>query len=248
MTLAAVVGSQMRSSDFIETMADSAKFIYDEAKSQARYGFRTLPDILLSGSLFLTFMLGWQQSLATFSGGIIFTGLSQSFVADRVLKTTPSLAKVGGVLGGGVDACSGHFPGVTWSRMGTVLKNPRAMLEGAVPTYYMSVMGYIFSFVMAQSYLFKDELSMRPTTEEWLKVFSVICGIAIVSIGILRVVIDCEPWWSTIMSSLFGILVGIIFIGICVYLFGRRSVNVLQIPLLTKRIQDSQPIYICAEK
>ena len=80
----------------LDTMADQAKFISEEAKGQARYAFRTLPDILLSGSLFLTFILGWQPALASFAAGIITTGLAQGFLSDLLRTQSPSLARAGG--------------------------------------------------------------------------------------------------------------------------------------------------------
>ena len=66
----------------LDSLADQAKFISEEIKGQAKYAFRTLPDILLSGSLFLTFILGWQPALASFAAGIISTGLAQGFLSD----------------------------------------------------------------------------------------------------------------------------------------------------------------------
>jgi preprotein translocase subunit Sss1 len=239
------IGTQLVSRvGIIEHMSESVKYIYDEGKNQGRYGFRRLPDILLSGSLFLTFLLGWQPALATFSVGILFTGITQGILADFVKIKAPSLVRAGNALGG--DNCSGHFPGVTWSRIATIFNNPRDLTEGAVPSYYMTVMGYIFAFVMSQTFIFKDELSMRPSTDEWMKVFSVVVGIGITALGIFRVVIGCEPWWASILSGLLGILLGFTFIGIAVWLFGRRSVNVLHLPLLTQRIPDGKPIYVCA--
>ena len=230
----------------LDSMADQAKFISEELKGQARYAFRTLPDILLSGSLFLTFILGWQPALASFAAGIITTGLSQGFLSDLLRTQSPSLGRAGGALGGAFDHCSGHFPGASWSRMMSVLSHSSNLIEGVVPSYYMSVMGYMFSFVATQGLIFKDELSMRPTTAYWLRIFKIMTFIMIAGLGCIRVATNCEPWWATIISLIFGIIVGLIFVFVIVSTFGRRIVNALHLPLLEKRIPDEKPIYVCA--
>ena len=233
--------------DILTGMTDAATALTEEAKVQARYAFRTLPDILLSGSLFLTFMLGWQPSLATFGSGIIFTGLIQSFLADFLRIKAPDLAKAGGAMGAAADPPSGHFPGTNWSRVYSAVTHPRNLIEGMVPSYYMATMGYVFSFVMTQNWIFKDELSMRPTTGQWLKIFSIITGIFVFGLGILRISVNYEPWWACLLSMLFGILVGFIFVGVVLWLFGRPAINVLHLPLLEKRVPDKKPIYVCAD-
>jgi hypothetical protein len=240
-------GASPPTNDILAGMTDAVNALMNETKSQARYAFRTLPDILLSGSLFLTFMLGWQPSLATFGSGIIFTGLIQSFLADFLRIKSPDLAKAGGAMGTATDPSSGHFPGTNWSRVYSSVSQPRNLVEGMVPSYYMATMGYIFSFVMAQNWIFKDELSMRPTNSQWLKIFSIITGIFVFGLGILRISVDYEPWWAALLSMLFGILVGFIFIGIVLWLFGRSAINVLHLPLLEKRVPDKKPIYVCAD-
>jgi hypothetical protein len=242
-----MAGRPMPQNDILAGMTDAANFLQEEAKGQSRYAFRILPDALLSGSLFLTFMLGWQPSLAAFASGIIFTGLTQSFLADMLRIKSPDLAKAGGALGSGGDPSSGHFPGTNWSRVYSAATSPRNLLEGSVPSYYMSIMGYVFSFVMAQNWIFKDELSMRPNTGQWLKIFSIITGIFVFSLGVLRIAIDYEPWWAALLSMLFGILVGFIFIGLILWAFGRQAVNVLHLPLLEKSVPDKKPIYVCAD-
>lgn len=245
--IAGVFGAHAGQAGILDTMADTAKFINEEAKGQARYAFRTLPDILLSGSLFLTFVLGWQPALATFAAGIISTGLAQTFFGNLLRTQSPNLARAGGGLGGFQDKYSGHFPGASWSRFSAVLRNSGNLVESATPSYYMSVMGYLFSFVAAQGFLFKDELSMRPTTGYWLRIYTIMAFVFVVAMGCIRVAIDAEPWWGVIISLLFGIICGLIFVFAMVNIFGRRPLNALHLPLLEKRIPDEKPIYVCAD-
>ena len=245
--IAGVFGAHVGQAGILDTMADTVRFINEEAKGQARYAFRTLPDILLSGSLFLTFVLGWQPALASFAAGIISTGLAQSFLGNLLRTKSPFLARAGGGLGGSNDLYSGHFPGATWSRASLVLRNSGNLIEGVTPSYYMSVMGYIFSFVAAQGFLFKDELSMRPTTGFWLRWFTIITFGFIVALGCIRSVIDAEPWWGVIISVIFGIMVGFLFVFAWFSIFGRRPLNALHLPLLEKRIPDEKPIYVYTE-
>jgi len=240
------LGRRAQPAGVIEMLENNAKFIYEEAKGQARYGFRTLPDLLLSGSLFLTFVLGWQPALASFAAGIITTGLTQGSLSDMIRRQKPIFERAGGALGGGADKCSGHFPGTTWSRPFTVIGNADELISGSVPSYYMTVMGYIFGFVSTQEYMFKDELSMRPQTSSWLRVFTITTGLLVAALGIIRFVTSCEPWWSVILSTLLGIILAFIFVSIVVATLGRRQVNVLHLPLLEKRIPDEKPIYVCA--
>jgi hypothetical protein len=245
--IAGVFGAHAGQAGILDTMADTAKFINEEAKGQARYAFRTLPDILLSGSLFLTFVLGWQPALASFAAGIVSTGLAQTFLGNLLRTQSPTLARAGGVLGGSHDLYSGHFPGASWSRFSAVLRNSGNAIESVTPSYYMSVMGYLFSFVAAQGFLFKDELSMRPTTGYWLRVYTIMTFIFVAAIGCIRVAINAEPWWGVIISLLFGIICGLIFVFAMVGVFGRRPINALHLPLLEKRIPDEKPIYVCAD-
>ena len=244
--LAGVFGAHVGQAGILDTMADTAKFINEEGKGQARYAFRTLPDILLSGSLFLTFVLGWQPALASFAAGIISTGLAQSLLGNLLRTQSPTLARAGGGLGGSHDLYSGHFPGASWSRMMSVLSHSSNLIEGVVPSYYMSVMGYMFSFVATQGLIFKDELSMRPTTAYWLRIFTIMTFIMIAGLGCIRVATNCEPWWAAIISLIFGIIIGLLFVFVIVTTFGRRIVNALHLPLLEKRIPDEKPIYVCA--
>ena len=245
--IAGVFGAHVGQAGILDTMADTAKFINEEAKGQARYAFRTLPDILLSGSLFLTFVLGWQPALASFAAGIISTGLAQSFFGNLLRTQSPNLARAGGVLGGSHDLYSGHFPGASWSRFSALLRNSGNAIESATPSYYMSVLGYLFSFVAAQGFLFKDELSMRPTTGYWLRIYTIMTFVFVAALGCIRVAINAEPWWGVIISLLFGIICGLIFVFAMVSIFGRRPLNALHLPLLEKRIPDEKPVYVCAE-
>lgn len=245
--LAGVFGAGAARAGILDTMVDAAKFVEEESKGQARYAFRTLPDILLSGSLFLTFVLGWQPALASFAAGIVSTGLAQSFLGNLLRTQSPTLARAGGGLGGSHDLYSGHFPGASWSRYSAVLRNSGNLVESVTPSYYMSVMGYMFSFVAAQGFLFKDELSMRPTTGYWLRIFTILTFVFVVTLGCIRVAIDAEPWWAVIISLLFGIICGLIFIFALVNIIGRRPLNALHLPLLEKRIPDEKPIYVCAD-
>jgi len=232
-------------SELISSMEQTAKFIFGEARGQLRYAFRVLPDALLSGALLIGVMLGFQPALLTFAGGIVTTGLIQGKMAEMVMASAPQLAKPGGALGGGVDRCSGHFPGVTWSRIFTVLKHPRDLIEGSVPSYYMTVVGYVLSFVLSQSFFFKDELSMRPDQQSGLQWYTALTTLAVVGIGIFRISTDCEQWWSVLLSSLLGLLLGFAFVGLVRYSFGRRPLNILQIPLLEPRLGSDKPIYVC---
>jgi hypothetical protein len=245
--LASVFGAHVGQAGILDTMADTVRFINEEAKGQARYAFRTLPDILLSGSLFLTFVLGWQPALASFAAGIISTGLAQSSFGNLLRTQSPTLARAGGVLGGSHDLYSGHFPGASWSRFSALLRNSGNAIESATPSYYMSVLGYLFSFVAAQGFLFKDELSMRPTTGYWLRIYTIMTFVFVAALGCIRVAINAEPWWGVIISLLFGIICGLIFVFAMVNIFGRRPLNALHLPLLEKRIPDEKPVYVCAE-
>jgi putative flippase GtrA len=128
----------------------------------------------------------------------------------------------------------------------SVLSHSSNLIEGVVPSYYMSVMGYMFSFVATQGLIFKDELSMRPTTAYWLRIFTIMTFIMVAGLGCIRVATNCEPWWAAIISLIFGIIVGLIFVFVIVTTFGRRIVNALHLPLLEKRIPDEKPIYVCA--
>ena len=231
----------------LQMLEDNAKFMYVEARGQARYGFRTLPDLLLSGSLFLTFVLGWQPALASFAAGIITTGLTQGILSDMIRRQRPVFERAGGALGGGADKCSGHFPGTAWSRPWLVMGHADELVGGSIPSYYMTVMGYIFGFVSTQEYMFKDELSMRPQTSSWLRVFTITTGLLVAALGIIRFVTDCEPWWSVLLSVLLGIILAFIFVSLVVTILGRRQINVLHLPLLEKRIPDEKPIYVCAD-
>ena len=230
----------------LQLLEDNAKFIYEESRGQARYAFRTLPDLLLSGSLFLTFVLGWQPALASFAAGIITTGLTQGLLSEMVKQQRPVFERAGSTFAA-ADKCSGHFPGVAWSRPWLIMGHADQLTGGLVPSYYMTVMGYIFGFVSTQEYMFKDELSMRPQTSGWLRVFTITTGLLVAALGIIRFVTDCEPWWSVIISMLIGIILAFIFVSSVVATLGRRQVNVLHLPLLEKRIPDEKPIYVCAD-
>ena len=221
--------------------------ISGEFLNQARIGFRILPDALLSGALFLTCMLGWQPSLASYALGILVTGFTQGAMSEWVRNTYPTMLRAGGALGGGANNCSGHFPGTNWSRLFTIAEHPRDLIEGSTPSYYMMVMGFTLAYVSVQEYLFKEELAMRPGTAKWLKTFNIITFIAIIALGCLRIAISCESWGSVILSTLFGCIIGFIFIACLVRFTDRRSVNILQIPLLEKRIPNKKPIYVCAD-
>jgi hypothetical protein len=232
----------------LNKFAESAKFLSEEAKGLGRYGFRTLPDTLLSGSLFLTAIMGGSWPLGLFSFGIIFTGLIQSLLGDLIRQNKPAFTKPGGILGGADDECSGHFPGVSWSRILSIVRQSGDTVEGAWPSYYMSVMGYILGFITCQGFIFKDELSMRPATASSLVYFTWATGFLVAALGIIRLISSngkiCEPWPSVVLSSLFGFIIALIYVTTITAIGGRSKVNVLQLPLLEKRIPDGKPLYI----
>jgi putative flippase GtrA len=113
----------------------------------------------------------------------------------------------------------------------------------------MSVLGYVFGFIASQEFVFKDELSMRPSTAGWLRFFTIATGFLVSALGIIRLLSSngsvCEPWPSVILSALFGIILAIVFVTTVTTIGGRTKINVLQLPLLEKRIPDEKPIYVC---
>ena len=244
----AMAGAEAIRGGLLDELSDAARFLSEEGKGLARYGFRTLPDILLSGSLFLTFMLGGSWPIGFFSLGIIFTGLVQGLVGNLIRQNKPGFTKPGGSLGGADDPCSGHFPGVSWSRLLSIVGQDES-IEGAWPSYYMSVMGYTFGFIASQEFIFKEELSMRPSTAGWLRFFTIATGFLVAALGIIRLLSSngnvCEPWPSVILSALFGIILSVVFVTTITAVGGRSKINVLQLPLLEKRIPDEKPIYVC---
>ena len=249
LSIGAMAGAQALRGGILDEFSNVAKFLSEELKGLTRYGFRTLPDILLSGSLFLTFMLGGSWPIGFFSLGLIFTGLVQGLVGNLIRQNKPGFAKPGGALGGADDPCSGHFPGVSWSQLLSVVGQSGDMVEGAWPSYYMSIMGYVFGFIASQEFVFKDELSMRPSTAGWLRFFTIATGFLVAGLGIVRLISSngnvCEPWPSVILSALFGIILAVVFVTTVTAVGGRNKINVLQLPLLEKRIPDEKPIYVC---
>ena len=110
--MGAMAGAQALRGGVLDEFSNVAKFLSEELKGLTRYGFRTLPDILLSGSLFLTFMLGGSWPIGFFSLGLIFTGLVQGLVGNLIRQNKPGFAKPGGALGGADEpphANAGHL-------------------------------------------------------------------------------------------------------------------------------------------
>ena len=90
---------------------------------------------------------------------------------------------------------------------------------------------------------------MRPSTAGWLRFFTIATGFLVSALGIIRLLSSngsvCEPWPSVILSALFGIILAIVFVTTVTTIGGRTKINVLQLPLLEKRIPDEKPIYVC---
>jgi hypothetical protein len=247
-SIGSLAGAQAIRGGILDQFSNAAQFLSEEGKGLARYGFRTLPDILLSGSLFLTFMLGGSWPIGFFSLGIIFTGIIQGILGNLIRQNKPGFTKPGGSLGGADDPCSGHFPGVSWSRLLSVVGQDEAV-EGAWPSYYMTIMGYVLGFIASQDFIFKDELSMRPATASSLRYFTIATAFLVVALGIIRLLSSngkvCEPWASVVLSTAVGMLLAVIYVTIVTTVGGRNKINVLQLPLLEKRVPDEKPIYVC---
>lgn len=212
-----------------------------------KYTLRTLPDIIISGTALMALLLQ-STPLTYLLAGLILNAGTTGLAANFLLENVPKTAKVGGLVGAGTDLCSGHFPGVSWNRLGSLMAYPGAILEGSVPSYYASTIGFLLAYTQMLPSFYRDELKMLPGLSARLTGSLVASMLMFAMVVVYRIASECEAAWVTLASLLFGATVGYLYITLVAQATDRRGSNIFSIPLLRGKAADSQPIYVCAKE
>jgi len=111
------------------------------------------------------------------------------------------------------------------------------------PIYMLSVASaYLFSTLNAQS---KELEALGPAYSSRYYTSMIFLTILIFLFVCFRITYSCDSFAVSIMSTLFGLFIGMLLVQQNKRLFGAESINLVGIPLLANRTANGRPIYVC---
>ena len=200
---------------------------------------RILPDSIVLGTAILT-ALSFCKSYAIFLLAMI-----ELMIGQRVLSTI-----VGSIrsLGAGKDVLEGvcHsgflFPNAMRLSLLDTIGVPSSF-PSPVMFFLSGVISYMIFAVMEfkrEIQSFGGELSTRTN------VATVLSSFLLFIIFAFRYVYGCETYGTLFISLLLGIIAGVAILYQNMTLFGRDSINILNLPMILTAAESGTPMYVCA--
>ncbi len=201
---------------------------------------RLFPDGLLLGAGLFAFIT------QNFAYTMFFFIIFESIVASIALNRTFSFIDLGRTLmspGSKNPECRSGFQSPTAEGLANMFEF--GALSG-FPSTHMFVTSSAISYVLFAMNEVKNELSaLGPEYATRFYLGLMLSILFILVMGFYRLSYNCDGVGTLIGSLIIGGLFGYAFVQQNVALFGRESVNILNIPLFKFKDSNGKPIYIC---
>ena len=205
--------------------------------------FRLMPDSILFGSAFFA-LLSQSYPMAIF----VLTMLEASFVANGLQRlmtyvdfahTLPSIPEDPAKCIG-----SGFAPSLE-----TLFTLKETTLGSAFPSFPIFFLATAASYIVGSVWSQKRELeALGGEYAARLYIAIAITTLLLFATITYRLAFECDGVGISLLTTIFGLIVGGLLLYQNVSIFGRDATNFSGIPLLRERTKDGKPLYVCAEK
>jgi hypothetical protein len=106
--------------------------------------------------------------------------------------------------------------------------------------------GFVAYMVGAMQQFAREIKSLGGEIETRTNTALILSFLFIMAMMMFRYNYGCEAFGTLILSGLFGSMVGYLLIYQNKALFGRDSVNILNLPMIVSATEMGKPMYVCA--
>lgn len=205
--------------------------------------FNTFPDAVFFGSGFIA-LLTLSFSFAVFflsllEGTVIFHAIH---ALNKNLQIVPT-----GPLEGEVSTCKSGLEGTSIQGLSVFDTG----LASAFPSSHVYIMSFIASYLVSVLLYFREELEILSASygEEYqTRVYVSVIGFAFLLFGLMsyRLLYNCDSSMNIILSLLIGLFLGALIAKQNGMLFGKESINLLGVPILRRRDENGNDLYVCS--
>ena len=202
-------------------------------------GFRTFPDGLVIGIGFFSIIS------ISFSYGIFFVSLLESLFVFHGLRAINSYLNIATVIPTKESLSQQCRTGFSRFNMDSISMFGEG-LRSAFPSAPLYITSTAATYMIYSMMYLSKELEILGT--EYTTRFYVASGclpLIILCISLYRLRFSCDAFETIIMSALFGAIVGIVLVEQNRRIFGESSLNLIGIPLLSKRTATGDTLYVC---
>jgi hypothetical protein len=205
--------------------------------------FHTFPDAVFFGSGFIA-LLTLSFSFAVFflslvEGTILFHAIH---ALNKNLQIIPTET-----LGGEASSCRSGLEGTSIQGLSVFDTGTGS----AFPSSHIYTMSFIASYLVSVLLYFQEELEILSASygEEFhTRTYISVLGFAFLLFGLMcyRLLYKCDGSLNIIMSLLIGLFIGAVVAKQNGMLFGKESINLLGVPILRRRDENGNDLYVCS--
>ena len=216
---------------------------FEKLKTMVVGLFHTFPDAVFFGSGFIALLT------LSFSFAVFFLSLLEGTVLFHAIHTLNKNLQIipTDALGGEASTCRSGLEGTSIQGL-SVFDTGTA---SSFPSAHIYTMSFIASYLVSVLLYFQEELEILSVSygEEFqTRVYMSVIGFAFLLFGLMsyRLLYNCDSSMNIILSLLIGLLLGGIIAKQNGMLFGKESINLLGVPILRRRDENGNDLYVCS--
>jgi len=215
------------------------------AHSGFKYNLQVLPDTLTAATILFS-LLFQSPSLGALGGSMVLLNFLHPRIAGFLGSIFQGIARSEG----SGSSCSGHYPGVSLTRMADMASGRSfgAVDYAGWPSFYATFLGFLGAYIGILPSLYSKEIAASPRRRAASITGLVILIVLLVTCAVYRVMSGCDSPPSLLVGLLVGGIVGALMVIFLAWISDRRITNVVALPLLRGRAPDGKPIYVCEGK
>ena len=113
-------------------------------------------------------------------------------------------------------------------------------------TFVSAVLGYIMMCMFNFNKELKELGHREPEWKTRIPLSVLFSSLLLCCYVVWRFMNSCDSLVNVLGSTILGLILGMVIFIFHLYLFGRFSVNLLGIPILSDKSVDGKPLYVCA--
>ena len=224
----------------IKTLADKInEFIKGTIVPVGVESLRLLPDSLILGTTILAGI-----SMAKSYGVLLFTMVEVMLIQRVFSMIVGGIAPVGALENASEGPCQ---PGFIYSNMMRLSLLDTIGLQSMFPSPTMFFLAAILSYLLNAIQNFGREIkSLSGDLKQRTGIATAFSFLFILAMLMFRYSYKCESFGTLLLSVILGAIVGALIVYQNIAIFGRDSVNVLNIPMIQSSLESGKPMYVCA--
>ena len=202
-------------------------------------GIRTFPDGLIIGIGFFSIIT------LSFPYGMFFLSLLESLIVFYGIRSMNSYLNFASAIPTKESLSQRCRTGFSRFNMDSLSMFGEG-LRSAFPSAPLYITSVAASYMIISMMHLSNELKvLGPEYTARYSLASIFLPVVVVFIGIFRLYYSCDVSETIIASALVGAIIGMILVEQNRRLFGESSLNLLGIPLLSKRTATGEDLYVC---